>query len=50
MINGIMEFFKNFNLVYLLKTDEDMARYGLVISDLKYADISKNDLDIWKDD
>jgi len=50
MINGIMEFFKNFNLVYLLKTDEDMARYGLTLSALECIDISQNELELWDDE
>ena len=45
-----MEFFKNFNLVYLLKTDEDMARYGLTLSALECIDISQNDLELWDDE
>jgi 5'-3' exonuclease len=50
MVEGIMEFHKNFNLVYLLKTDEDLARLGLGLPPLEYVDISQNELDIWKDD
>tara|TARA_Y100000310_G_scaffold29942_1_gene28467 strand:- start:4306 stop:5079 length:774 start_codon:yes stop_codon:yes gene_type:complete len=50
MVEGITEFFKNFNLVYLLKTDEDLARYGLRLPPLQCIDISQDELDIWKDD
>ncbi len=50
MVEGITEFFKNFNLVYLLKTDEDLARHGLRLPPLQCIDISQDELDIWKDD
>jgi len=50
MVEGITEFFKNFNLVYLLKTDEDLARYGVELPPLQCIDISQDELDIWKDD
>lgn len=50
MVEGIREFYKNFNLVYLLKTDEDMARLELALPPLECIDISQNELDIWGDD
>jgi 5'-3' exonuclease len=49
MINGIHEFNKNFNLVYLLKTDEDLFRYGLSLGHLKYLDVKQDELDLWSD-
>jgi 5'-3' exonuclease len=50
MVEGIREFYKNFNLVYLLKTDEDLARLELALPPLECIDISQNELDIWGDD
>jgi 5'-3' exonuclease len=57
MIKGIREFYKNFNLVYLLKTDDDLISVGLDPMDVHihafeeaYVDIKKIDLDIWGDD
>jgi len=57
MIKGIREFYNNFNLVYLLKTDDDLISVGLDPMDVHvhafeeaYVDIKKIDLDIWGDD
>jgi 5'-3' exonuclease len=51
MVNGIVEFYKTFNLVYMLKTNEDIER----ILDAGYIqlDVIDNDQDLkelWSDD
>lgn len=52
MVSGINEFYKNFHLVYLLKTDEDLHR----ILDTGYMDLSdfivninQQETDLWDD-
>ena len=51
MVRGIQEFYKNFNLVYLLKTDEDI--HSILNSRLNLDefvhDIQQTDLDLWED-
>jgi hypothetical protein len=49
MVEGLMEFHKNFRLVYLLKTHEDVMREtGLDLPELDVKQIkSNNDGDLW---
>ena len=52
MVKGIQEFYKNFKLVYLLKTDEDV--YDILGAfcrlDQYIHDIQQTDLDLWEHD
>lgn len=49
MVKGIKEFHKNFNLVYLLKTDDDIYDIlgGYLRLDEFVHDIQQTDLDLW---
>jgi 5'-3' exonuclease len=55
MVEGIHEFYKNFRLVYLLKTEDDMERVGVNQMSLKllyeksFVDVKSEEQDLWDD-